>query len=548
MKCIFMVISVMALAIALVVAVSFAAGQRCSFYSGGHIDPQGSGRLFQKMNPSFIPNWTIDSQYVVFNSQNVSHRNRTYIVSSDSSDLTTLSKYNDRYANSYSPNISSDGTEIVYTTLRHVTERENGRKTRNYEIEKARLDGSERTRLTTNYDIDAAPAWSPDGTSIAFVRESGDHRGIYTMSFDGSKERLIFPFDFSEPSPRYVLHHLSGPTWSSDGMFFAFSIEGPAEGPNIQELYIARSYGSWHRKVFSSPISAALDPRKQKYPISVPAWSPKDGILAFAVNGEGQNALYVIRPDEAEATKILGNYAGDQLAWSPDGQEILSSHGFAVKPDGTGFREIFQPGLSGWIAWSPDGNRIAVSTEDGRLITLNRDGSGMRKLVYADHYGELVLPDSPEERKSLDLGICIREPVARKPVVPEPHANPGLVNDCEALLRSRNTLDGISNLNWNEKQPISQWDGVIVRGDPPRVTKLWLNTRILTGAIPKELGLLTALEELDLSHNNISGGIPPEMTELKALKSLSLQGNALSGCIPIELPALWVDESGLERC
>ena len=172
----------------------------------------------------------------------------------------------------------------------------------------------------------------------------------------------------------------------------------------------------------------------------------------------------------------------------------------------------------------------------------------MRKLVYADHYGELVLPDSPEERKSLDLGICIREPVARKPVVSEPHANPGLVNDCEALLRSRNTLDGIANLDWNEKQSISQWEGVIVRGDPPRVERLVLSTKNLTGAIPKELGELTALEELDLSHNKLSGKIPPEMAGLRNLTYLSIQGNSLNGCVPIELSELWVKRSGLERC
>ncbi|MCY4669232.1 MAG: fibronectin type III domain-containing protein, partial [Rhodococcus sp.] len=54
-------------------------------------------------------------------------------------------------------------------------------------------------------------------------------------------------------------------------------------------------------------------------------------------------------------------------------------------------------------------------------------------------------------------------------------SNTGLVSDCEALLRSRNTLEGSARLNWSEVTPIEDWQGVYLRGTPSRVT--WLIIR-----------------------------------------------------------------------
>ena len=546
---------------------------------GSNTDSREYGQMVWDLNPSFIPQWSADGTHIVLNQQNKTN-GRTFVVDSKGLTLRALLKYEERYDRSHSPQVSPDGTEVVYSTLRHVTEFGDGGKTRNYEIEKSNLDGSDRRRLTTNRMLDASPAWSPDGTRIAFVRETGDDKGIYTMGSDGSDERLIFPFVQSDKSSQVAVwqidQHQSVPTWSSDSMFIAFSVTARlvGEDPNYtQELYIVRSDGSWHNKVFNWPIPLT-NVSDVKYPISTPTWSPKEAYLAFGINGQDENAIYVVRPDGTEPTKILDDYAGHQLAWAPDGQEILSSLGFAVRPDGTGFRQVLPDGLGGLVVWSPDSSRIAVSTENGRLITLARNGTDFRILVITDRNRELVLADTLKERKPVDTSICIRESV-----VPEPYAKPGLVKDCEALLRSRDTLDGIDVLDWGEKQPIGQWEGVIIRGDPPRVKELVLekadltgtipmelghltelrrlalpgreNARglfVLTGAIPPELGNLTKLEQLDLSYNNLSGSIPAEMTGLSNLMILSIHDNNLSGCVPSELSDLWVQGSGLERC
>ena len=53
--------------------------------------------------------------------------------------------------------------------------------------------------------------------------------------------------------------------------------------------------------------------------------------------------------------------------------------------------------------------------------------------------------------------------------VPNPDDNPGLVSDCETLLAVRDTLAGDATLNWSMETPITDWDGITLRGNPERV-------------------------------------------------------------------------------
>lgn len=72
-------------------------------------------------------------------------------------------------------------------------------------------DGSDLTRLTSGADLE--PAWSPDGTQIAFTRFNGATQGgIFVMNADGSNQRRFT----ANANDRY-------PTWSPDGTKIAFS-------------------------------------------------------------------------------------------------------------------------------------------------------------------------------------------------------------------------------------------------------------------------------------------------------------------------------------
>ena len=71
-----------------------------------------------------------------------------------------------------------------------------------------------------------------------------------------------------------------------------------------------------------------------------------------------------------------------------------------------------------------------------------------------------------------------------------------------------------------------------------RVIELILRDNGLAGAVPADLGRLSALEVLMLSENRLIGEIPPELGELARLVDLDLAANRLSGEIPPEVGRL----------
>ncbi|CAI5952228.1 unnamed protein product [Closterium sp. NIES-65] len=61
---------------------------------------------------------------------------------------------------------------------------------------------------------------------------------------------------------------------------------------------------------------------------------------------------------------------------------------------------------------------------------------------------------------------------------------------------------------------------------------LYLSNNQLSGAIPPDIGALTALQELKLYNNQLSGAIPPTIGALTSLEIMNLFNNQLSGAIP----------------
>ena len=166
-----------------------------------------------------------------------------------------------------------------------------------------------------------------------------------------------------------------------------------------------------------------------------------------------------------------------------------------------------------------DSNADSVSENDGRA-EFSVDLEDPRETFFAvgvkDKAGEPTLPPR------CDNGIAVTNPAD----------NRVLVEDCEALLASVDILAGAALLNWSAQIPLSQWDGVVIDGNPARITGLYLYSRKLTGQVPDQLGRLTGLETLWLHDNRLSGELPAELGRLSLLEQLSLSRNRLSGGLP----------------
>ena len=75
-------------------------------------------------------------------------------------------------------------------------------------------DGSNQTNLTNTPELnEMGPAWSPDGTRIAYIEGTNYTYTINVINADGTGQFAVVP------TPSYQF----GPTWSADGTQIAFT-------------------------------------------------------------------------------------------------------------------------------------------------------------------------------------------------------------------------------------------------------------------------------------------------------------------------------------
>ena len=67
---------------------------------------------------------------------------------------------------------------------------------------------------------------------------------------------------------------------------------------------------------------------------------------------------------------------------------------------------------------------------------------------------------------------------------------------------------------------------------------MWLDSNVITGTIPTELGLLTGLASVSITNSTLKGTIPSELGKLSGLRRLWLYDNQLTGSIPTTLNQL----------
>jgi TolB protein len=226
-------------------------------------------------------------------------------------------------------------------------------------------DGTDLTRITDSPGPDFDPAWSPDGTQIAFRSERSGEPEIWLMNADGSGQ-----------------HRLTAglsPAWSPDGSTIAFS--------GVSGLSLIDANGS-HRRTLPHTEGGEY-----------PSWSPDGTSIAFNSNLSGDHVMYIARADGSKVVELTRSGEGWQVAWSPDGRSILfTSHRdhldnytdvYVMRPDGSGVRRLTR-NRAYTPAWSPDGRHIVVSAPG--LLVMNVDGTGITALATPG-VGETSLPD-----------------------------------------------------------------------------------------------------------------------------------------------------------
>ena len=228
------------------------------------------------------------------------------------------------------------------------------------------------------------PAWSPDGTELAFASFHNNDWDIHISQADGSDTRRVTTFPGRDWQP----------TWSPDGSQIAFA----SNRTGVSEIYVINIDGSGERQLTDEASASSS--------ASEPAWSPKGDEIAFTtLTPLEDNEVHVIGVDGSSERAVPGNgFEGNSPDWAPDASRILfasSETNFAgglytVKPDGTGLTPtgiagrqingdgtfVFQP------AFSPDGTMVVYAYQTcfigrcgGGLVTVGSDRTNPKTLT-----------------------------------------------------------------------------------------------------------------------------------------------------------------------
>jgi Tol biopolymer transport system component len=207
-----------------------------------------------------------------------------------------------------------------------------------------------------------SPAWSPDGSRLAFVSNRSGDEEVYVANADGT--RLTRLTRLSVPD--------LAPAWSPDGKRLVWSRAGEiwtmrATGTDKQRL--VRKALAWHEH-------------------HTPAWGR--GLIVYASNrvSNFNTELFAVPAKRLTFTGGSDGVLGDDSMpdFSPDGRRVYFTSNrdqqgemYVMNRDGSGQKRLTRRAGDDWLPdVSPDGKRIALTQLPGTIWTMSADGTGLR--------------------------------------------------------------------------------------------------------------------------------------------------------------------------
>lgn len=267
-------------------------------------------------------------------------------------------------------------------------------------------------------DVVQDPAWSPDGTRIAFSflenREQGTSAArLWLMDADGSDRRMIVGDDTA-----------AAPAWAPGGGEIAFT-------DSIGVSVVSVEGGDVRAATLEPAFPGSLD------------WSPDGTLLAVS----GDDGIYTVRADGSGSRRLTTEHFDREVAWSPDGNQLAFTRAegllsgvrsiYLVNADGRRIRRVTSGFYDASPTWSEDGRRIAFARAPARelaaepsrqsfeetfslteLYLVGVDGRALKQLTHNDVYegspAWRVIRTRPSRPPTTDAGAHVTVPAVER--------------------------------------------------------------------------------------------------------------------------------------
>jgi TolB protein len=191
--------------------------------------------------------------------------------------------------------------------------------------------------LSQRKGLNMAPAWSPDGNSLAI-----------TLSIDGAPDLYLLDRQGEIISRLTKNEGINvSPSWSPDGKQLTF-VSDRSGSPQVYVMDIKGK--SVKRLTYVGNYN------------TTPAWSPKGDLIAYSGRYENKYHIFVIPAEGGRPTRLTRQWADHESpTWSPDGRQIAFSRNqggklniCAIFKNGAGLRVLFDwDGNESMPQWSP---------------------------------------------------------------------------------------------------------------------------------------------------------------------------------------------------